>query len=52
LLAIERMVSEHPWATLSFFALGILAVFWAIRRLLMDEENYTHYKSGKDARLD
>jgi hypothetical protein len=46
-------VSEHPWATLSFFVLGILAVFLVIRRMMMDEEDYTHpYKSGKQARLD
>jgi hypothetical protein len=51
LVAIERMVSEHPWTTLSFFAVGILAVFWVIRRLLTDEDNY-HYKGGKEARLD
>jgi len=51
LLAIERMVREHPWTTLSFFALGILAVFWIVRRLLTDEDNY-HYKSEKEARLD
>ncbi|KAI0273123.1 thioredoxin-domain-containing protein [Russula aff. rugulosa BPL654] len=51
LAAIERMVSEHPWTTLGFFALGILVVFWVIRRLLMDDDNY-HYKGGKEARLD
>jgi hypothetical protein len=47
------MVSEHPWATLGFFALGILAVFWVIRRLIMDEETLPYpLKSGKEARLD
>ncbi|KAI0301939.1 thioredoxin-domain-containing protein [Multifurca ochricompacta] len=53
-IAIENMVSEHPWVTLGFFAMGVLVIFWIIKRLFVDEENYTtHYpKSGKAARLD
>jgi hypothetical protein len=44
------MVSEHPWVTLGFFALGIVVVFWVIRGLIMNEE--ISQKSGKEARLD
>jgi len=51
LLVFEKVVSEHPWATVSFFVLGTFAVFWVIRRMMMDEDTYT-YKSGKEARLD
>jgi hypothetical protein len=51
LLAIERIVSEHPWATVSFFVLVVFAVFWVIRRMMVDEDTYP-YKSGKEARLD
>ena len=47
------MVNEHPWATLSFFGVGILAVFWVMKRLFLDDDSraYTQ-KSGKEARLD
>ena len=48
------MVNAHPWATLSFFGVGILAVFWVIKRLFLDDDDsraYAH-KSGKEARLD
>jgi hypothetical protein len=43
------MVNEHPWATLSFFGLGILAVFWLMKRLFLDDDS-TLTKVGK--RLD
>jgi len=52
LLAIEKMVTEHPWATLSFFAGGVLAVFWMIRRVLSDDDQAYPHKGGKEARLD
>jgi hypothetical protein len=52
MLAVERVVSEHPWATLSLFAAGVLVVFWVIRRLFDDEPEPASYKSGKAARLD
>jgi len=50
MLAVEKVVSEHPWATLSLFAAFVLVVFWMIRRLFDDEP--ASYKSGKAARLD
>ncbi|KAI0269411.1 thioredoxin-domain-containing protein [Gloeopeniophorella convolvens] len=53
LIAIENMVSNHPWATLGFFGVGVLGVFWVIKRLFLDEDNYApQHKGGKEARLD
>jgi len=51
MVAVERVVSEHPWATLSFFAAFVLVIFWMISRLFSDEPAYA-YKSGKESRLD
>jgi hypothetical protein len=46
------MVNDHPWATLCLFAVGILGVFWVMKRLFLDDDYASTYKSGKDARLD
>jgi hypothetical protein len=47
------MVSNHPWATLSFFGAGILVVFWVMKRLFLDDDDYGYnHKGGKEARLD
>jgi len=53
LLVVEGVVSNHPWATLSFFAAGILVVFWVMKRLFWDDDDYGYnHKGGKEARLD
>ncbi|KAI0250506.1 thioredoxin-domain-containing protein [Lactifluus subvellereus] len=52
LIAIESIVSGHPWVTLGVFATGILAVLWAIKRLFLDADYTYQQKSGKEARLD
>ena len=48
------MVNEHPWVTLSFFGVGILAVFWVMKRVFLDDDSgaFPPHKSGKEARLD
>jgi hypothetical protein len=46
------MVNDHPWATLGLFAVGILVVFWVMKRLFLDDDYAYSYKGGKDARLD
>jgi hypothetical protein len=52
-IAVEGMVSEHPWITVAFFVLGVLVVFFVIKRLFLDEENYAPQPRGrKEARLD
>lgn len=46
-------MKDHPWTTLGFFGVGVLAVFWVIMRLFFTEENYASgNKGGKEARLD
>jgi hypothetical protein len=52
LIAIESTVSEHPWIALGLFATGIVAVFWVLKRLFLDEDYTYQHKSGKEARLD
>ncbi len=52
-IAVEDMVSEHPWVVVAFFVLGALVVLSVIKRLFLDEENYTPQTRGrKEARLD
>jgi len=52
-IAVEGMVSEHPWVTVAFFVLGAFVVFFVIKRLFLDEENYAPQIRGrKEARLD
>ena len=52
-IAVEGMVSEHPWVTVGIFVLGALVVFFVIKRLFLDEENYAPQSRGrKEARLD
>jgi hypothetical protein len=47
------MVNDHPWAMLSLFVVGILAVFWVMKRLLLDDDSHAYaHKGGKEARLD
>ncbi|KAH8999546.1 thioredoxin-domain-containing protein [Lactarius akahatsu] len=52
-IAVEGMVSDHPWVIVAFFVLGVLVVFSVIKRLFLDEENYGPQPRGrKEARLD
>jgi len=54
-IAVEGMVSEHPWLTVAFFVMGALVVFFVIKRLFLDEENYAplaQSRGRKEARLD
>ena len=52
-IAVEGLVSEHPWVTVAFFVTGVLAVFFVIKRLFLDEDNYALQPRGrKEARLD
>ncbi|KAH9065077.1 thioredoxin-domain-containing protein [Lactarius deliciosus] len=52
-IAVEGMVSDHPWVIVAFFVLGVLVVFSVIKRLFLDEENYAPQTRGrKEARLD
>lgn len=52
-IAIEGLVSSHPWVTVAFFMMGVAAVFAMIKRLFLDEDDYTLYPRGrKEARLD
>jgi len=49
-IAIEGLVSEHPWVTVAFFVLGVSTVFYVIKRLFLDEDDYP--RGRRDARLD
>ncbi|KAN0140166.1 Thioredoxin-like fold [Lactarius tabidus] len=52
-IAIEGLVSDHPWVTVGLFVMGVAAVFAVIKRLFLDEDDYTlHSRGKKEARLD
>jgi hypothetical protein len=52
-IAIEGLVSDHPWITVAFFVMGVAAVFTVVKRLFLDEDDYTlHSRGKKEARLD